>query len=255
MDNFYSGVNLFVDLYTRGTYAIGTVRRNRKHLPPDIIAPAAVKIMNRGDTAFRRSNFLLCSTWKDTRDVTLLSTCSPANGNDTVRRNTVQNGQHAVLQVPVPPCVVSYNKYMGGVDLGDQFCTYYTVKRKTRKSWKVIFSRFLDIAISNAWIISQNTPDAHKFPQKKFRLLLAEELAGDFTSRKQPGPAPAELRLKGKHFLDKGRSQMCAVCVRRYHKDGGARPRDSSYWCNTCQPPVPLCRDPCDKVWHTSKTI
>ena len=138
MDNFYTGVELFAGLFTRGVYAIGTVRRNRKHLPADVIDPKTIKPLQRGQSIWRRFTFMLCVTWKDTRDVTLLSTCSRATGNDTVRRNTVVNGQHQALDVPVPPCIVDYNKYMGGVDLQDQYCTYYTVKKKTRKWWKVI---------------------------------------------------------------------------------------------------------------------
>ena len=255
MDNFYSSVNLFVDLFTRGTYAIGTVRRNRKHLPPAIIDPITIKRMNRGQSIFRRAYFLLCSTWKDTREVTLLSTCSPATGDGTVVRNIVQQGQHTVLNVPVPPCVLQYNKYMGGVDLGDQFCTYYTVKRKTRKFWKVIFSRFLDIAIANAWIICRNTPGAPTPNQKQFRIQLAEALVGEFSGRKRPGPVPTDLRLQGKHFLVKGRSQRCALCSRRFRSEGLSRARDSSYWCRTCQPPVPLCVDPCHEIWHTSRNV
>ena len=84
--------------------------------------------MNRGDIAFRRFRNLLCVIWKGTRDVTFLSTMHRATSNETVQRHTKQGGGHVVLQVPVPPAVLDYNRYMGGVDKSDQFCTYYLIK-------------------------------------------------------------------------------------------------------------------------------
>ena len=254
MDNFYSGVRLFCDLFVRETYAVRTVQNNRKYLPrDDILSKNSIKQMNRGDIAFRRFLNLLCVVWKDTRDVTLLSTMHPATGDQTVQRHTKVNGAHVVLQVPVPPAVLDYNRFMGGVDKGDQFCTYYTVKRKTRKWWKVIFFRSVDISIVNAWILHRQSPLHEPLSQLEFRLQLAEELIGDFTSRKQPGRPSLEQRLVGKHFLEKGVSQKCAVCVRTYKSKKMRRPRDSSYWCVDCQPPVPLCIDPCNKIWHTKR--
>lgn len=248
MDNFYSGVELFVDLLSRGVYAVGTVRRNRKHLPPSVIDAAEIKKLKRGESIFRRFYALLCTTWKDTRDVTLLSTCHQANGTETVRRNTVTNGQHAVIDVPVPPCIADYNRAMGGVDLADQNSTYYTVKRKTRKWWKVIFARCLDMAIVNTWVMSHHSPGAPKLSQKQFRILLAEQLVGNFTNRKVMGVPTVEARLMGKHFLQKGKSQKCAVCVRTYKRRGLKRASDSVYWCHYCDPPVPLCMHPCAMI-------
>ena len=106
MDNFYSSVRLFSDLFIRGTYAVGTVRNYRKHLPRDtILSKNAIKNMNRGDIAFRRFFNLLCVVWKDTRDVALLSTVHPATGNSTMLRHSKVNGAHVVLQVHVPPAV------------------------------------------------------------------------------------------------------------------------------------------------------
>ena len=34
-------------------------------------------------------------------------------------------------QVKIPPSIVEYNKYMGGVDLSDQAISYYNILRKT----------------------------------------------------------------------------------------------------------------------------
>ena len=66
MDNFYTSVHLFVDLFTRGAYAVRTVHKNRKLLPAEHVHQPTIKQINRGDIIFRKSLFLACITWKDT---------------------------------------------------------------------------------------------------------------------------------------------------------------------------------------------
>ena len=122
---------------------------------------------------------------------------------------------------------------MGGVDLGDQFCTCYTVKPKTRKWWRVAPLHILDMAICNAWVIMNNTDGATKMSQKEFRVILSEELVGNFSSRQHPGPSTAKKRLMGKHFLKnhflkKLVLQKCALCVRTYKTRPMRRPHDSA---------------------------
>ena len=64
MDNFYTSVPLFLELLNRGMYAVGTVRRNRKFLPKEIISDAATKALARGQSIYRRAGSLLCLTWE-----------------------------------------------------------------------------------------------------------------------------------------------------------------------------------------------
>ena len=70
--------------------------------------------INQGDILFRRFMSLVCLTRKDTRDVTLLT----ATGEDTVHHTKV-NGKPQILDVPVPPAVLDYNRCIGGVDKCD----------------------------------------------------------------------------------------------------------------------------------------
>ena len=71
---------------------------------------------------------------------------------------------------PCPSMIVDYNQNMGGVDLTDQYLSYYylTTKRSL-KWWKKVFWRLIDICVLNSWVIyPSNFPDStvntHKLP-------------------------------------------------------------------------------------------
>ena len=88
-----------------------------------------------------------------------------------------------------------------------------------------------------------------------FHIQLAEQLVGDFCSWKAMGRPSLEQSLTGRHFLEKGASQKCTVCVRTYKTKNMKQPMASSNWCHGCQPLVPLCVDPCNKIWHTKRNF
>ena len=72
---------------------------------------------------------------------------------------------------------------MGGVDRGDQLRGYYNCKVKSRKFYKYIFYFLLDVSITNAFILYKNFRSSPTFNTiKKFRLQLARELIGGYTS-------------------------------------------------------------------------
>ena len=71
VDNYYTSLILFEDLYERGTYASGTVRINRKHFPEKELDKDK---MVKGDMAFLHHGILTAGRWKDKRDVYFLST-------------------------------------------------------------------------------------------------------------------------------------------------------------------------------------
>ena len=53
-----------------------------------------------------------------------------------------------------PKSVIDYNKSKQGIDLSDQFNSYYTPKRKGSKWWrKLAFEFLLGTAIANSWIL------------------------------------------------------------------------------------------------------
>lgn len=101
--------------------------------------------------------------WMDTWDVVMCSSMHKAYGGQTVnKRVMVDQGQWMRRTIPIPE--LQYNKYMGGVDLTDALIGFYNLLHKTRKCYKKLFQRLLDIAIVNAFIL-------HK-EQMKAKLLL-----------------------------------------------------------------------------------
>lgn len=103
------------------TNVIGTVRRNRKHMPKDL---CNVKL-KRGEYAIRSCNGILAIKWKDKRDVYILTT-----KYETVEMTT-QGSNHT----PKPSCI-EYNKSMNGIDLQDQILVCFPVMRKYMKEYK-----------------------------------------------------------------------------------------------------------------------
>ena len=68
-------------------------------------------------------------------------------------------------EVECPLALKSYNKYMGGVDSGDQLRGYYRCRVKSRKFYKYIFY-FL---ITNAFILHQGWSGiSNEIPIKKY---------------------------------------------------------------------------------------
>ena len=90
-----------------------------------------------------RDKSLVYVMWKDTKVVTVASTMHTATVNEKViRRMKDKAGQLLRKEVKIPPPIVEYNKYMGGVDLSDQAISYYNILRKTLKYWRTFFFSF-----------------------------------------------------------------------------------------------------------------
>ncbi len=78
---------------------------------------------------------------------------------------------------------------MGGVDLNDQLRQYYHLRLKSRKNYKYFFWFIVDVALSNAYILTKfdtYLSDTYK-TIKSFRIELAKQMIGDYNSRKRRG--------------------------------------------------------------------
>ena len=66
----------------------------------------------------------------------------------------------ARISVQCPTSIIDYNKYMGGVDRADQRKESYALDRKSKRSWLRIFFNFLNITLSNAFILLKKHTDS-----------------------------------------------------------------------------------------------
>ena len=90
------------------------------------------------------------------------------------------------MHVSCPISIVDYNKYMGGVDRGDQYRKYYHVHVKSRKSYKYIFWFLFEVCVFNSYVLSHYSPcNLPISSYLSYRLQLANELIGNYNSRKR----------------------------------------------------------------------
>ena len=87
-------------------------------------------------------------------------------------------------------CAPRVNKYMGGVDRGDQLLSYYGFPHRTVKWWRRAFFFLVDAAIVNSYIMYSRQTTGRHMSHELFRIELAKELikASNTASASQEEP-------------------------------------------------------------------
>ncbi|KTG47681.1 hypothetical protein cypCar_00001852 [Cyprinus carpio] len=180
-DNFYTSPLLFRHLHHQGFAACGTCREGRVGVP-STKQNALNKRSPRGSIRWIRDDVLLFVKWMDTREVSMCTTIHTVYSGETVLRwQTIEDGRKEKVPVPRPIAVQQYNKYMGGVDTSDQMLGTKSVHRKTRKWYITIFQHFLDIAVTNSFILHKELCAIHHekhMTWQNFQEQLAAQLIG-----------------------------------------------------------------------------
>ena len=125
----------------------------------------------------------------------------------------------------MPTMVRMYNSSMGGVDLADQRKETYEIDHRSKYKYylRLLFD-FLDIAISNAYII-HNKLENTKLSSKDFRLLIVRGLVGQFSSRQHSG-----------HYCGQGKKRkLNAYCQTPLHMPVFVQERKRCAHCSTKQ--------------------
>lgn len=150
-DNWFTSSTLADRLLRANTTYVGTIRRNRRDVPP--VARSVVN-RQRGDTkVYVSGTQLLCSYWdKGTQPVLLLDTFAP--------------------RCEIPPVgeksstVMFYNKTKCAVDDMDKKVRMYSTKRKCCR-WPYSFiMNLIDVASVNATIIRQKVVNVPEHQRK-----------------------------------------------------------------------------------------
>lgn len=253
MDNYYNSIRTAELLLKNGTRVCGTIRMNRG-------IPESMKHirLKTGDYTFKRKNEILVQAWKPKHKIVyMVSTIHTGELTNTkkVHWKTKQ-------EIIKPQSVIDYNKYMMGVDLADQFLSYFSIMRKTVKWTKKTVLFLLNCALFNAYRLyvefNGNTIKYQKFLHAVACLWIEEypstqDVSNDCveqTSPLLPTPRTSKYdhpqRLSGdikKHnatrIIGSGNKNRyvrrpCKVC------SASKKRSESSFMCSLCQVPLHL---------------
>ena len=269
-DNFFTNCHLLDTLHSQQIYACGTTRSNRRGFPECL---KNVK-MQRGEHQFVQKGPLVASVWMDNKAVTMLSTVAQADVTHIAHRKQ-KDGTRAPVQCT--DAVMLYNKYMSGVDKGDQLRQYYRVRMRCYKNYKYIFWFLFDVAITNSYTLSLFAPTMMPLSHqrlKMFRLQLAEQLVGDYNTRKRlgrprskpshpppaipcqhdDGPRPSQRSRTSLHLPSHMKKKRRCVYCQNY-RDPPQR-HDILWYCKDCPGQPSLCLtgnedgSDCFRLWH-----
>lgn len=253
MDNFFSSPDLFAVLAENKLGACGTLRVNRRGVPPKI-KESQNKLSREDPPVFVREEKFLYIAWQDKKTVNLISTIH----NDEIFERTVRCRDAAndfQRKIIKPKAIELYNQHMGGVDLSDQKMQVYLNVHRTLKWWKKVALYLFEASFVNTFVIWKSLHEGERIRVDRFRLALIHQLIGEH--RRQQAPARQLCnppgRFTGAHFVGiipgktpKGKQSYsdCAVCSNR-----AVKRHQTEYICKTCQ--TPLHPYPCFERYHT----
>ena len=157
-DNWFTSTSLAEKLMAKDTTLVGTVRSNKRELPPK--ARSIAGRQKKSAEFFSSRDQILVSYWdKGTKPVLLLSTL---------------HTEAAINDVGLPEIIQHYNETKSGVDSMDRMVKYYTSKRKCFRWTYGFFCNMIDVALLNACVIMRpkaepSTSDGNMF---RFNFLM-----------------------------------------------------------------------------------
>lgn len=246
MDNWYSSPLLYEKLLGHKTYAVGTVRSNRKNFPKEV----AQQKLSKGELTFMASKNILAVKWQDRKPVTMLSTYHECPDYVEV---TSQRGKKSLK----PNVVNEYNQSMCGVDKEDEKLSSFPIMRRYCKGYKKIFFYLMDVTIYNASVLHQ-IKTGKKQTMSEFRVNIAEQILLNVqmpvvgaVGRASSGDTPTRLQAKHwGHFIGKipttskeRNARRCRVC------SANKKRSETVWWCKKCM--VPLHLENCFEEYHT----
>nr|XP_012153228.1 PREDICTED: piggyBac transposable element-derived protein 4-like [Megachile rotundata] len=254
MENYYNSVKVAEELLQRKTNVCGTIRANRG--VPNCLKSATLK---NKSMEFRRKGKILVQKWNSAKkSITMISTIHSAEMVECVSKKTKKKSMK-------PICIREYNKFMKGVDHADQYLSYYSILRKTKKWTKKTVLYLINCALLNAYqICIKNSENPIRFKQFLLNLALAwingneeeqQSRSAAQCNKRSPRYDPPDrltadmrkyriTRITGNGRIQNPR-RACKVCT-------AAKKRSSTaYMCSSCN--VPLHVGKCFENYHTNK--
>lgn len=259
-DRFFSTIPLIEKLLSKKLFGCGTIQKNRKYLPHDLLLPDKSMKMGQFDSA--SCGEISISKWKDRgkASVMIVSGMHKSSDEAEVKRKN-KTGERVIVKCP--KSVAEYNKNMGGVDRFDHLMAVYSISQKSRRWWIKIFYYLLESAIVNSFIlynyICKNSPTLNEKPltHLMFRRKLADEMIKPWANRPKKNKnvivkgrkdsgrlVSANLSIEnvGEHLPIKCTIRRCARCSTK------VKVKRSTMACQKCK--VALCKE-CFVPFHS----
>lgn len=127
---------------------------------------------NRGtyDYCFDEKNEITIVKWKDNKCVTAATNFDYKEPLNQVSRH--QKGLKEKSKILQPSTIAQYNKNMGGVDQHDWLLEKHTIQIRAKKWYWPIFTRVIDMAVVNTYILF-NLTNCEKKSIKDIRRYIA----------------------------------------------------------------------------------
>ncbi|XP_052758211.1 uncharacterized protein LOC128202326 [Galleria mellonella] len=125
-------------LLQRGLTTVGTIRKNKKEIPPDfnVLRGRSVK-----------------SNMFGFRDNMVLVSHIPKKGKNVLLISTLHNDAKIDVETGKPDIILSYNDTKGRIDVVDRLCANYNCARATRRWPMVVFYAMLNVSTINSQVI------------------------------------------------------------------------------------------------------
>ena len=220
-DNWYTSVKLAQRMVERKTHLVGTLRKNRRGNPPDVVQ---AKLKRGEQKAQQNQEKVVVLKWQDKRDVLMLST---KHGDTMVTK--VNRGK----EITKPEMVFDYNIGKSYVDISDQLSAYSPYLRRTVKWYKrLAFHLITATTVVNALHL-YNKINNKKMPIKKFK----EELVRSLVLGQSDKPAseeeeqPADMSVVSEQPQT---PQIPTVTIKHILKEAEGPKRKTRKRCSVC---------------------
>lgn len=202
-DNWYTSVPLAKTLGENKTHLVGTLRKNRKGIPKEVVT---AKLKKGEIMAKKNEDNIVVLKWKDKRDVLMLST----KHGDEMKDIDVRGGKKKK-----PVAAIDYNNAKSYIDYSDQIGSYGSPLRRSVKWYrKIAIDLLLTTSVINALHLFK-TVTGKSMKITEFKESLCKEL------KKKSATIPMEPQQR-QHTLSKQNSRSkCTKCYQKNCKEGG----------------------------------
>lgn len=212
-DNFFSSLTLTQSLLTQKITYCGTVRKNRRFLPPAILETKGREVKS--------------SVFAFTEDITLVSYIPKKQKNVILMSSQHHNNEvHEAREDRKPEIILHYNKTKGAVDTADQLIRTYSCQRKSRRWPMIFFQHLVDTAALNSSVIFFSLHPNYNTGKPQRRRLFLEQLAKNLIApaiaARRPAAPPRVIDVPARVYRDDANNprkrKRCDRCPRASDK-------------------------------------